>query len=215
MNRKLAVIIVSLLILICAAPTAISAEISVGVKEGDWIEYQVNFTGNPPESHDVTWARMEIVSVQGPSINLNVTTEFSNETLLNEMVALNLETGQLGDDFIIPANLNSGSTFFDKRTGNITIAGVEEKSSAGVTRTVVYASTAETTFYWDRATGILVAANSSFTDEFNYTMNTKTEKTNMWQPQLLGLDPTVFYAIVIAAVAISVIIAFLVIRRKK
>jgi hypothetical protein len=215
MNRKLVALIVSLFILIIIAPTAISAEISVGVKEGDWIEYQVNFTGNPPESHDVTWARMEIVSVQGPSINLNVTTEFSNKTILNEMVTLNLETGQLGDDFIILANLNSGNTFFDKRMGNITIDGVEEKTCAGATRTVVYASTAETTFYWDRATGILVAANSSFTNEFNYTMNTKTDKTNMWQAQLFGLDPTVFYAIVIAAVAILIVIAFFVLRRKK
>jgi hypothetical protein len=215
MNRKLGVIMVSLFILIIIAPIAISAEIFVGVKEGDWIEYQVNFAGTPPESHDVTWARMEIVSVQGSSINLNVTTEFSNGTLLNEMVALNLETGQLGDDFIIPANLNSGNTFFDKRMGNITIDGVEEKTSAGATRTVVYASTPETTFYWDRATGILVAANSSFTNEFNYTMNTKTDKTNMWQAQLFGLDPTVFYAIVIAAVAILVVIAFFVLRRKK
>jgi hypothetical protein len=215
MNRKLGVIMVSLFILIIIAPIAISAEIFVGVKEGDWIEYQINFAGTPPESHDVTWARMEIVSVQGSSINLNVTTEFSNGTLLNEIVALNLETGQLGDDFIIPANLNSGNTFFDKRMGNITIDGVEEKTSAGATRTVVYASTPETTFYWDRATGILVAANSSFTNEFNYTMNTKTDKTNMWQAQLFGLDPTVFYAIVIAAVAILVVIAFFVLRRKK
>jgi hypothetical protein len=212
MNRKLGVIIVSLFILKVIAPIAISAEIFVGVKEGDWIEYQVNFAGTPPESHDVTWARMEIVSVQGSSINLNVTTEFSNRTLLNEMVALNLETGQLGDDFIIPANLNSGSTFFDKRMGDITIGGVEEKTCAGATRTVVYASTEETTFYWDRSTGILVAANSSFTD---YTMNTKADKTNMWQAQLFGLDPTVFYALVIAAVAILVVIAFFVLRRKK
>jgi hypothetical protein len=215
MNRKLAVIIVPLVILIVIAPTAISAEISVGVKEGDWIEYQVNFAGAPPESHDVTWARMEIVSIQGLSINLNVTTEFSNGTLLNEMVALNLETGQLGDDFIIPANLNNGNTFFDKRMGDITIGGVEEKTCAGATRTVVYASTAETTFYWDKATGILVAANSSFTDEFDYTMNTKADKTNMWQAQLFGLDPAVFYALVIAAVAVLVVIAFFVIRRKK
>ena len=215
MNRKLRLMIVTLFILIVIAPTAILAEISVGVKEGDWIEYQVNFAGNPPESHDVTWARMEIVSVQGPSISLNVTTKFSDGTLLNEMVTLNLETGQLGDDFIIPANLNSGSTFFDKRMGNITIDGVEDKTCAGATRTVVYASTPETTFYWDRTTGILVAANSTFTGEFNYTMNTKAAKTNMWQAQMFGLDPAVFYALVITAVVIFVVIAFFVIRRKK
>jgi hypothetical protein len=67
-------------------------------------------------------------------------------------------------------------------------------------------------FYWDKSTGILVEANSSFTD---YTMNTKADKTNMWQPQIFGLDPTVFYALVIAVAAILAVIAFFFIRRKK
>jgi hypothetical protein len=182
------------------------------VKQGDWIEYQVNVTGTPPPDHDTTWAKMEITDVQGTDINLNVTTKFSNGTLWNEAITLNLETGQLGDDFIIPANLGDGDTFFDKRVGNITIGGVEERTCTGANRTVVYASTAETTFYWDRSTGILVAANSSFTD---YTMNSKVDKTNMWQAQTSELDSTVFYALAIAAVAILVVIAFFVIRRKK
>jgi hypothetical protein len=194
-------------------PATISAEISVGVKKGDWIEYQVAYTGTPPESHAITWARMEIVDVQGKSINLNITTKYSNGTRLNETLTLNLETGQLGDDFIIPANLNSGGTFFDRNVGNITISGVEERTIAGARRTVVYAATSQTMFYWDKPTGILVEANSSLT---GYTMITKTDKTNMWQPQILGLDSTTFYSLVIIAVVIlAAIIAFLVIRRKK
>jgi hypothetical protein len=212
MNRKLASIIALLIVLIDIVPAAISAEISVGVKQGDWIEYQVAFTGTPPPGHDVIWARMEVVDVQGKGISLAITTKFSNGTLLNETITLNLETGQLGDDFIIPANLKSGDTFFDKRQGNVTISGVEERTGAGATRTVVYATTSQTTFYWDKSTGILVEASSSYPD---YTMHTKADKTNMWQSQIFGLDPTVFYALVIAAVAILVVIAFFFTRRKK
>ena len=212
MDRKLASIIALLIILIGTAPATISAEISVGVKQGDWIEYQVTCTGTPPESHNITWAKMEIVGVQGAAINLNITTEFSNGTLLNETITLNLETGQLGDDFIIPANLKTGDTFFDKRQGNITISGVEERTYAGATRTIMSGTTSQTTYYWDKATGVLVEASSSFTD---FTMNTKVDKTNMWQAQIFGLDPTVFYALVIAAAAILVVTAFFVIRRKK
>jgi hypothetical protein len=212
MDRKVVLIIALLIVLIGIVPAAVSAEISVGVKQGDWIEYQVTFTGTTPESHNITWAKMEIVGVQGAVINLNVTTKFSNGTLLNETITLNLETGQLGDEFIIPANLNGGDTFFDKNVGNITISGVEERTCAGARRTVVYASTSQTVFYWDKSTGVFVEASSSFTD---YTMNTKADKTNMWQPQIFGLDSTVFYALVIAAVAILVVIAFFVIRRKK
>jgi len=37
----------------------------------------------------------------------------------------------------------------------------------------------------------------------------------MWQAQTPGLDSTVFYALVIAVAVILIIMAFLVIRRKK
>jgi hypothetical protein len=212
MNRKLALMTVSLIILVGIAPTAASAEISVGVKQGDWIEYQVTFTGTPDPGHDVTWARMEVVDVQGKEIRLAIATEFSNGTLLNETITLNLETGQLGDDFIIPANLNSGDVFFDKYQGNITISGVEERTYAGVTRTVLSGATSHTTYYWDKVTGILVEGTSSFT---GFTMHTKVDKTNMWQAQVSGIDSTVLYALAVAAAAILAVIAFLVIHRKK
>ena len=213
MDRKLALTIALLIVLTASAPVTISAEISVGVKQGDWIEYQVTFTGTPAPGHDVTWGRMEVVGVQGKAINLAIATKFSNGTLLNETITLNLETGQLGDDFIIPANLNSGGTFFDKWQGNMTISGVEERTYAGAKRTIVSGTAQNTTYYWDKATGILVEGNSSYTE---YTMHTKVDKTNMWQAQMFGLDSTVFYALVIGvAVIIVAVIAFFVVRRKK
>ena len=54
MDRKLVLILASFIVLIVLVPAAISAEISVGVKQGDWIEYQVSYTGTPAEGHDVT-----------------------------------------------------------------------------------------------------------------------------------------------------------------
>ncbi len=221
MDRKLALTIVLLIVLVVSAPIVVSAEISVGVKAGDWIEYQVTFTGTPPEGHAVTWARMDIVSVQGKNITLAVAAKQSDGSWLNETVQLNLEAGQLGDDFIIPANLNSGDTFFDKGHGNITISGVEERTYAGAKRTIVSGTVSETaqqttyqtTYYWDKATGILVEGDSSYT---NFTMYTTADKTNMWQAQTLGLDSTVLYAVVIGvAVIIVAVIAFFVMRRKK
>ena len=212
MNRKLASLFALLIVLIVIVPVAVSAEILVGVKQGDWIEYQVNVTGTPPPDHNIIWARMEITDVQGGDINLNITTRFSNGTLLNEAITLNLETGQLGDDFIIPANLNAGDTFYDKTEGNIMISGAEERTYAGATRTVVYANTSQTKFYWDKSTAILVEATSSYTE---YTMHTTTDKTNMWKAQIFGLDLTLFYALIIVAVAIIAAIIFFVIRRKK
>jgi hypothetical protein len=212
MDKKLTSMIIGLIVLIDIVPAAALADVSVGVKQGDWIEYQVAYTGTPPESHAISWARMEIVGVQGAVIDLNVTTRFSNGTLLNEAVTLNLEIGQLGDEFIIPANLNRGDTFFDEHFGNITISGVEQRTYVDATRFVVYASTPTTKFYWDRSTGVFVEASSSLD---GYILNSKADKTDMWQPQILGLDPTVFYALlIVAAVAVLIVIVFFVARRK-
>ncbi len=211
MNRKLGLIIALLIVLIGGG--AVLAEILVGVKKGDWIEYQAVFTGTPPAGHEVMWARTEVVNVQGKVISLNITSKFSDGTLVNETITLNLETGQLGDEFIIPSNLNKGDAFLDKYYGSITISSVEERTYAGATRTVVSAATARSTYYWDKATGVLVEGISEFPD---YTIHSLAGKTNMWQPEIFGLELTVFYALlIIAATLIVAVIAFFAMRRKK
>ena len=188
------------------------AEVSVGVTTGDWIEYQVDYTGTPDEGHDVTWARMKIKDVQGKSVSVELTVEYSNSTREALTITLNLETGQLGDDFIIPADLNSGDTFFDKNAGNITISRLEKRTYAGATRIVAVAATSETTYYWDQVSGVLVEGNSQFPE---YTMKTIVDRTNIWEPQLLGLDPNVIYAIAIGAAALIVVaITFLIFKKK-
>jgi hypothetical protein len=211
MRKKFILAVASLLLLVTIG--VVLGEVSVGVKTGDWIEYNVAVTGSPAEKHDVTWARMEVDAVQGTQIDLNITVKFSDGTLDPQTATLNLETGQLGDDFIIPSNLNVGDVFFDKNVGNITISGVEEKTYVGVTRNVVTAATSETTYYWDQTTGVLVEGVSQYPE---YTMHSVVDKTNLWQPQTLGLDPTVFYAVVIGVAAfIVVVLVVFIVRRKK
>lgn len=213
MNKKLALSTVCLIFVICVlVAEALSAEISVGVKEGDWIEYQVAYTGTVPEEHDVTWGKIEIIDVQEKKINIKIAVIYSNGTQETVASTLDLGTGQLGDAFIIPANLNIGDTFLEKNEGNITIIGVEERTCVGARRSVVHATTSQTIFYWDQLTGVLVEAKSSFAD---YTMTTKAHKTNIWQAQMFGLDPIVFYALTIAVIATAVITAFFILRKKK
>jgi thiol:disulfide interchange protein len=212
LSTKLAPTATIFAILLLAAGIACAA-VAVGVQKGNWIEYTVSLTGSPPADHDVTWAMMEATAVQGETVSLNVTTQFANGTYLYENVTLNLETGQLGDDFVIPANLNAGDMFVDQYHGNITITGVEERNYAGATRTVVYASAAQNAYYWDKATGILVEGTSTFPD---YTIHSIADKTNMWQPKIFGLEPTVFYALLITAAAVIVAVAALfALRRRK
>jgi hypothetical protein len=174
--------------------------VSVGVKEGDLIEYQVTYTGNVPEEHDVTWAKIEVTKVEDPQIELAVTSRYSNGAEETVTTTLNLFTGQIADCFIIPANLNLGDTFLEQVEGTITISGIEERTYANTKRTVVTASTTYTEFVWDRITGFLVEAKSIYPD---FILVTIAEKTNIWQTQTFGVDP--LYSIVLIAVVLTLI----------
>jgi hypothetical protein len=205
------VYIICLAVLVGANFSAVaSAEIVTGVKPGDWVEYDVTFTGDIIERHDVTWARIEVLDVEGKTINIKVTSIFSDGREETENLTLNLETGQLGDSFIIPANLDKGDTFLEHYEGNITISGVEEKTYMGAKRKVVYATTSQTTFYWDQTTGFLVGATSDYTD---FTLTTKAEKTNLWQTHAFVLDP--LFSIVLIALVIVAVLAFWLKYKKK
>ena len=138
------------------------AVISVGVKGGDWIEYSVVTTGKPEEGHDVIWARMEILGVQGTQISVNVTTKASNGTFESGVMILNPAKGNVGVWFIIPANLTVGESFYDaSKNQNVTIEGSKQRSIAGATRTVTHATTPERIKSWDKSTGVFVESIAS------------------------------------------------------
>ena len=209
MTRKIASYIICLTILFGAIFSELAlADVSVGVKEGDFIGYQVTYSGDVPQQHDVNWAKIEVISIQDKKIEIVITSRYSDEKEETVTATLNLETGQIGDCFIIPGNLDKGDIFLEQTEGTITISDVEEKTYADAKRTVVTASSSHTTFYWDRSTGFLVEATSQYT---NFTLTTKAEKTNIWQSQTFGLDPLL--SIVLIVIAIVLVLAIL-LRRK-
>lgn len=211
MTRKIVLHLICLAVLVGMLFSAVaSAEIVVGVKQGDWIEYKVTVTGDVPEEHDVTWSKIEIISAEGKKIDIEITSRYSDGREETATSTLNLETGQIGDGFIIPANLDNGDPIPEQYAGTITISGVEKRTYAGATRSVVYASTSLTMFYWDRSTGFLVEATSSYPD---FTIITKADKTNMWQTQIFGIDPFVFIVPIIAVIV--AVLAFFLIRKMK
>jgi hypothetical protein len=210
MTRKIASYIICLTILFGAIFSELAlADVSVGVNEGDFIGYQVTYSGDVPPQHDVNWAKIEVISIQDKKIDVAITSRYSDGQEETVTATLNLETGQIGDCFIIPANLDKGDTFLEQTEGTITISDVEEKTYAGAKRTVVTASTSHTTFYWDKSTGFLFEATSSYPD-FNLT--TKAEKTNIWQTQAFGLD--LLLSIILISLAIVLVLAIL-LRRKR
>jgi len=214
MRRQPTAAIAAIIIFCAAASQLANASVNVGVREGDWIEYQVAFTGDSSQGHDVIWARMEITAVREKTVTVNITTKTSNGTLSYEPpITLNLEAGALGDDFIIPANLNKGDSFFDKNQGNITITNVEEKTVAEAQRNVISGSTPQTTYYWDQLTGVLVEANSTYA---SYAITTKADKTNMWGPQPFEFTAAIIYIAVGVSAAVALTgTAILILKRRK
>jgi hypothetical protein len=212
MKRNLCLIIVSCLFLSCVLSASVAADVSVGVKQGDWIEYNITFTGNPPVEHDVVWARMEVVNVTGRRVNATFISQLSNESILTVVEDLDFEAGRLIDLFIIPSGLNVGDKFYDQVVGDVTIDAVEVRTYAGASRTVVRAAAVDTQWYWDKSTGVAVEARTS---NSVYTLDTIASSTGLWSPQILGLDPNILYAMLIVVTVGVIIIAVVLVVRKK
>ena len=206
-QRILSSMILALVLMGVLSSTSILAEISVGVKEGDWIEYIVMYTGTSPENYQ-TGIKIEVLRVQGTSVTFEATLTYSNGTQEAPTMTVDLGAGALGEGFIIPANLNTGDTLGEY----LTISGVEERAYIGVRRAVVYLTILQITFFWDQKSGVLVEANMSFTD---HTVTIKADKTNMWQPNLFGLEPPIFFAIILGVIGVGIGITILVIRKKR
>jgi len=214
MNGKRVFVSLLILVLACTFSTAVSAKNSVGVKPGDWVEYNVSFTGTPPPEHDAVWARMEVGTVEGARVIATFTSRLANETTLNVVEDLDFEAGRLIDLFIIPSDLDVGDTFHDQAVGDVTIDSVEIRAGAGASRTLVHAETSDTQWYWDRSTGVVVEARTS---NPVYTLDTVASVTSLWNPQILGLDSNVFYAVVIlvAGIVASAVVGLMFLRKRK
>jgi hypothetical protein len=210
MFRKLVCIVIVLFVVASLASTA-SADLSVGVKKGDWIEYSVTYTGTPSQGHDINWARMEITDVNGTSISVSIKSRYPNGSTEVFNSTLNLATGQLIDDFIIPADLNAGSTFLDQNLGNVTISRSSQQTYADAKRTVLYASTSQNTYVWDQATGVSVEGTSQ---QPEYSMHTIVLDTNMWS-QSHNYDFTLLLLATVAAVFVAAGLAVYALRHRK
>jgi hypothetical protein len=221
LNKKAIALIVLLAVL--SAAVASANAISVGVKQGDWIEYSVTSTGTLDEAHSINAARMEVIYVLGDEIQVSIVSTYVNGTQVTTNSTLSLDAGDLIDNFIIPANLTTGMEF-NSNTGNMgkmMIGGSREGSYCGATRTVVTTTLNGNTYFWDQATGVSVEGNSEGTlNGQAYTMHSLATATNMWSSQSSGssssstVPVTLLYAAVIVVVVAVAVVVVLVLRRR-
>jgi len=209
-----ALIVLSVSLLLGVAFAESSA---VGVKAGDWIKYNVVETGSPISEYNITWASMDIVKVQGPVITVNVLTQYGNGTLLPENgINLNVATGAIGDGFFVPINLEPGDRYSTEYEGIINMTSIVHTEAGGASRAVLVGVTSQSVYNWDKQTGIMVSATSTLP---GCIMHTTTSATNLWTSQILGLNQSLFWTIVISIVGVVAVLAclglLLFLRRKK
>lgn len=217
MSRKLALLLIYLTVLIgIFVPATVSAEILVGVKAGDRMEYDVDYyaTETPPPESYLIWRQIEVQSVQGTTVTFDLTWEWSDGTQGTDTMTEDLETG-VSEAMIIPANLSNGEVFYHESYGFITIGGVEEKTYAGATRTIVNATVDGIQFRWDKTTGVLVELQL-YSESWEAYVHIEIVRTNTWQREFFPpIDPTLFYVVIIVVVVIVVAVVFFDTSRKK
>jgi hypothetical protein len=218
---------------IIASPTRAYDEPSVGVKEGDWIEYEVSITGtgSMPPTHDVRWFRIEVLPVQGAAFSVNLTSRYANGTVGSAVWKFNFTEGDVEGWIIIPSGLGAGDTFYDYsiqtgKTVNVTIEREERKTVLGVSRTVTYGHDSLRHKEWDKATGVFIGTIEVYKNVTtkagwyieDLTVTVQAVATNMWSPDLiLGLNPTAFYTLVTAFIVLAALIlsSVIIIARRK
>jgi hypothetical protein len=211
-NQKLALTILLLLAVGCVC--SVAAQVSAGVKDGDYVVYEVTSEGTTQKANLVA-ERIDFQNVQESQFTANITLIYDNATVVTEIRSFNFPEGQVGKWEVIPANLGLGDSFQDASTGqSVTIQGQEQKTVMEATRTVTSVSTPQLVVQWDKPTGVMISKVEHFQ---NYTLTTTAVATNMWKTQILGLDRTVFFEVVIGTVAAAAIVvtAVVFLREKK
>ena len=207
MNKKSLSFFIPLLISVLIV--SVFAQVSVGLSEGDWVEYDVSYTGSPPDYYPAS-TRIEVESIQGTTFTISMRTERLNGTQSTQSYTFNLETGA-PELMIIPSNLDVGDEVSHEDVGSFLIEEISEYDYKGETRELVYAYVSEVDLSWDRATGVLIEAEQQ---EDSWTQTFLAANTNLVQSQSSGLDSTLLYGIIIAVVVILVIVIVIILKKK-
>jgi uncharacterized membrane protein YozB (DUF420 family) len=235
MKAQVALIFVCIIISVSIIISPTSAQVpSVGVKEGDWIEYKITITGTGqvPPTHDVRWMKIQVLEVNGPTFSVNLTARYANGTIGSAIWNFNFTEGNVGGWIIIPSNLSSGETFFDlsihnNKPVNVTIQSEEQETVLGATRTLTFGNDTLRHKQWDKATGVFVWSSEVYRNVTtktgfyidDLTVKVEAAATNMWIPQGVEIqNQTLPYTLtIVGAVGVVLVLSsvFVAAKRKK
>lgn len=177
---------------------------SVGVKLGHWAKY----TPSVYSGYQYSSVTISISSLSGTTIHGTMTYEFAEGSPQTSSFQYSISTGGT-PPYFIPANLKVGDAI-NSGLGAPRIAGVDTRSYAGASRTVVYASL-WVTYYWDQQTGILV-------EQTGIGGSLELTETNIWGGGIFDTSNPLFWVLVVVIVVVVAAVALVVLsslRKKK
>ncbi len=191
-----------------------SAEtLEAGVKPGDWIEYELNWTLPPREPPYPLKIRREILAVNGSTLKVKIVQEMSDGSVENSTRKGDFIEGTGAAALIfIPPGLQSGDFVSIEGFGVVLINGTDQRTYLNTERTVLWSDFSEIGFdilvFWDRETGVALEMH---TDSLTRAGVTTIVASNLWNSEsgddgddnynLLGLG-TVLLIIAIVSVAL-------------
>jgi hypothetical protein len=189
----------------------------VGVKQGDWIEYAVTFTGGPPV---ITCVRENILNVMDAFVAVKTTTRWYNGSETVETLNLNV-TGPSGTSMdwvgrlLIPPGSRMGD-LVNVQGYPLAVGGENNRTYVGMERTVVSASGSmgsyRVVFYWDKQTGVMLQA--IFISE-GHVRDVLATATNLWGGGFLGIDWWLWLTLLMGTVVILGTVGILWTRRRR
>ena len=201
-------VVLLLFILALTANVSAISQHSLGVKNGDWVEYGFEDAFSSGER----WQKLEFQEVSDANATVHITTHFSEGIEVNETNTIDLLSDS---DFqmimfsarvhVIPANLTTGDSVFLGQFGNRTITGETTNAYADADRKIIYANFTEQsqyTFYWDKQTGVLAEGIMVTGNAYKRIWITGT---NMWTAESSSW-PWATITIIAALVALGLIV---------
>jgi hypothetical protein len=213
---KKQILLTTLIILCCLNIASVSSSERVaGVKPGEWVEYKIEWLTPPYEVYP-TRVRREILDSSGSTINVNITTWYSNGTITKDT-----KTGDVSDGtgaaalIFIPANLTVGEIVHIQNFNDTQIQGESEREYLGSLRKVVYSHFIAMEFdiiaYWDKIKGVALEINS---EHPSYGSNIIIiDDTNMFPPASNSNAPNFGWLIFLTIIAVVLIVLIIQKRR--
>lgn len=207
-TRKIAIPLIFCLILLTVTPTMAAA--TVGVKENEWIKWEIKVTAQGQSV--TTWMKITIQNVSGTQVSGTYEGNQPGWPTTPRDFTIDVATGSgfttiSSVPLIVSANLSTGDLVYgtvSPITGTTTKDG---RDAAYLNVSIPMVGTS--TYYWDREKGVLLEFYSSYGGS---TTLMKVVETNMWSTG--GLD--LWLLITVAAVVVVVIVAaaFVLLKRK-